>query len=90
MADCLSAHSSLPLLPTASEAVLVALLLTDAYSVWLLLLVATVGNVLGAVVNWLLGRGLSVTAIDPGSQSNPNQWAGRSTGTSVTASGRCC
>lgn len=43
------------LLPTASEAVLVGLLLTNAYSVWLLLRVSTVGNVLGAVVNCLLG-----------------------------------
>ncbi|MDP2016188.1 MAG: YqaA family protein [Hydrogenophaga sp.] len=54
----LSAFVAATLLPTASEAVLVALLLTNTYSVWLLLLVATVGNVLGAVVNWLLGRGI--------------------------------
>ena len=53
-----SAFVAATLLPTASEAVLVALLLTEAHSVWLLLLVATVGNVLGAVVNWFLGRGI--------------------------------
>ena len=55
-----SAFIAATLLPTASEAVLVGLLLTDAYSVWLLLGVATVGNVLGAVVNWLLGRGIEI------------------------------
>ena len=55
-----SAFVAATLLPTASEAVLVGLLFTDAYSVWLLLGVATVGNVLGAVVNWLLGRGIEI------------------------------
>jgi membrane protein YqaA with SNARE-associated domain len=44
------------LLPVQSEVVLVALLLSDAYPVWALLAVASAGNVLGALVNWLLGR----------------------------------
>lgn len=44
--------------PAQSEAVLVGLLLSDRYSVAALLFVATAGNVLGAVVNWLLGRGI--------------------------------
>lgn len=52
----LSAFVAATLLPTASEAVLVGLLLTDTHSVGLLLAVATLGNVLGSVVNWLLGR----------------------------------
>src|SRR3546814_21068144 len=38
-----------------SEAVLVGLLLADRYAVWALLAVATTGNVLGSVLNWLLG-----------------------------------
>lgn len=46
------------LLPMQSEAVLVGLLLSEAYSPWLLLAVASSGNVLGSVLNWLLGRGL--------------------------------
>ena len=46
------------LLPLQSEALLVALLLADAHSVWLLLTVASVGNVLGSLVNWRLGRSL--------------------------------
>jgi membrane protein YqaA with SNARE-associated domain len=43
-------------LPMQSEAALVALLLTDAYPAGLLVTVASIGNVLGATVNWGLGR----------------------------------
>ncbi|MET1080271.1 MAG: YqaA family protein [Pseudomonas sp.] len=46
------------LLPLQSEALLVGLLLGGAYPLWALLLVATVGNVLGSLINWLLGRSL--------------------------------
>ena len=51
-----SAFLAATLLPVQSEAVLVGLLLAGEGSVVLLLCAATVGNVLGAVVNWLLGR----------------------------------
>jgi membrane protein YqaA with SNARE-associated domain len=44
------------LIPAQSEAVLVALLLAGTQPVWLLLLVATAGNVLGAAINWTIGR----------------------------------
>lgn len=44
------------LLPAQSEAVLVALTLGGAYPFWLLWTVATVGNVLGSVINWAIGR----------------------------------
>ena len=44
------------LLPMQSEAVLVGMLLSDRYVVSSLLAVATVGNVLGSALNWLLGR----------------------------------
>lgn len=44
------------LLPAQSEAVLLALLATDRYPVFLLLLVASAGNVLGSCVNYALGR----------------------------------
>jgi membrane protein YqaA with SNARE-associated domain len=47
------------LLPAQSEAVLFGLLVTGAYPAWALLLVASVGNVLGSCVNWLLGRFLT-------------------------------
>lgn len=52
----LSALGSATLLPLQSEALLLALLLSADYSTSGLLLVATCGNVLGAQLNWLLGR----------------------------------
>ncbi len=51
-----AAFGAATLLPMQSEAVLVGLMIRGHYSVWLLLGVATAGNVLGSVVNWLLGR----------------------------------
>lgn len=51
-----TAFGAATLLPLQSEAVLVGLLLQDEYPVFLLLGVATAGNVLGAIVNWWLGR----------------------------------
>jgi len=44
------------ILPAQSEATLVALLVVGNQSALLLVLVATIGNVAGSVVNWLLGR----------------------------------
>lgn len=46
------------ILPMQSEAMLAGLLISDAYSAVLLLFVASAGNILGSVVNWLLGRGV--------------------------------
>jgi membrane protein YqaA with SNARE-associated domain len=51
-----SAFIAATLLPLQSEAVLVGLLLTGGYSPVALVLVATVGNVLGSLLNWMLGR----------------------------------
>ena len=47
---------SASILPLQSEAVLVGLLLSDNYPVELLLMVASVGNVLGSLLNWYLGK----------------------------------
>ncbi|MGL4489438.1 MAG: YqaA family protein [Rhizobiaceae bacterium] len=47
------------IIPAQSEAVLFGLLATGAYSPWILLIVASIGNVLGACTNWLLGRFLT-------------------------------
>ncbi|HRQ56016.1 MAG TPA: YqaA family protein [Azoarcus taiwanensis] len=52
----LSAFGAATLLPMQSEAMLVALLAHGEYAPWALLVVATTGNVLGSVVNWVLGR----------------------------------
>jgi membrane protein YqaA with SNARE-associated domain len=52
----LSAFLSATLLPGSSEAALIALLALGKHDPALLVAVATLGNVLGSVVNWALGR----------------------------------
>ncbi len=47
------------LLPAQSEALLYVLVLQANVPVMLLFIVATMGNVLGSVLNWFLGRGLN-------------------------------
>ncbi|MDX8450728.1 YqaA family protein [Mesorhizobium captivum] len=54
----LTAFAAATVLPLQSEAVLVGLLLAGTHSPAMLVLVATIGNVLGSAVNWLLGRGI--------------------------------
>lgn len=51
----LAAFAAATLLPAQSEALLVALLLAGEHSPWLLLAVASAGNVLGSLLNWWLG-----------------------------------
>ncbi len=51
-----SAFLAATILPFSSEAVLAALTVADGANLALLWAVASAGNVLGAVVNWLLGR----------------------------------
>ncbi len=55
----LAAFLAATLIPAQSEAVLVGLLWANTHPIELLILVATVGNVLGSVVNWALGRYLN-------------------------------
>lgn len=52
----IAAFGAASLLPMQSEAVLVGMLLSGQYSATTLLAVATLGNVLGSVLNWGLGR----------------------------------
>ncbi|MGF6488553.1 YqaA family protein [Pseudomonas frederiksbergensis] len=54
----LVAFGAATLLPLQSEAVLVGLLLSNQDWLWSLLAVATLGNVLGSLLNWWLGRGI--------------------------------
>ena len=54
----LSAFGAASLLPLQSEALLVGLLLGGAQPAAVLLVVASVGNVLGSVLNAALGRGI--------------------------------
>lgn len=53
-----AAFGAATLLPMQSEAALVALLLADLQPAWALLLVASLGNVLGSLLNWLIGRSI--------------------------------
>lgn len=55
----LAAFLAATLLPAQSEGVLAALVIAGGLPLWLLVAVATAGNVLGSVVNWLLGRGIA-------------------------------
>ncbi|WOE30404.1 MULTISPECIES: YqaA family protein [unclassified Acinetobacter] len=51
----IAAFGAATLLPLQSEAVLVALFIQDHYAVWLLIVIASIGNILGSCVNWYLG-----------------------------------
>ena len=51
-----SAFVAATILPMQSEAVLVGLVVAEAQPVWALVAIASLGNVLGSVVNWTLGR----------------------------------
>ena len=55
LAVFLSAFLAATLLPAQSEAVLSFYILSAPQTVFALILFATVGNVLGSVVNWILG-----------------------------------
>ncbi len=52
----LSAFTSATVLPGTSEAVFLGLYLTGAAPVFLLFVVASVANVAGSCVNWMIGR----------------------------------
>lgn len=54
----LTAFAAATIFPMQSEAVLIGLLLSEHYSVFFLIAAASAGNILGAMVNWWLGRGL--------------------------------
>ena len=52
------AFAAATILPAQSEAALAGLLATGSFSPAMLVVVASLGNVLGSVVNWGLGRGI--------------------------------
>tara|TARA_Y100000991_G_scaffold174146_1_gene136002 strand:+ start:63 stop:527 length:465 start_codon:yes stop_codon:yes gene_type:complete len=55
----IAAFLAATILPAQSEAGLAALILASPASVALLVATASLGNVLGSVVNWYLGRGIN-------------------------------
>jgi membrane protein YqaA with SNARE-associated domain len=54
----ISAFLAATILPVSSEVVLAGLIVSGRGDPALLLAVATLGNTLGSVVNWILGRGI--------------------------------
>ncbi|NTG50780.1 DedA family protein [Agrobacterium rhizogenes] len=54
----MAAFAAATILPMQSEAALVGLLLTGEYAVPVLVAVASVGNILGSLLNWIFGRGM--------------------------------
>ncbi|MBB3540027.1 MULTISPECIES: YqaA family protein [unclassified Rhizobium] len=54
----LMAFAAATIFPMQSEAGLIALILANQHPVFALILVATIGNVLGSTINWLLGLGI--------------------------------
>ena len=71
----LAAFIAATLLPAQSEIVLGALVVAGTHPVWLLLAVATIGNVLGSCVNWAMGRFLMRFADHPQFPFRPAQIA---------------
>jgi membrane protein YqaA with SNARE-associated domain len=53
-----NALAAATILPVQSEALLVGLLLKSDFAPWLLITVASLGNILGSCINWALGRSL--------------------------------
>ncbi len=51
-----AAFLSATIFPFQSEAVLFAMLAAEHYTWWVLILLASAGNILGSVANWFLGR----------------------------------
>jgi membrane protein YqaA with SNARE-associated domain len=51
-----AAFLSATVFPFQSEVILFGMLLAEHYQVWLLVLVSSLGNILGSCVNWFLGR----------------------------------
>lgn len=79
----LSALASATLLPGSSEAALIALLAAGQGDAILLVVVATVGNVLGSFANWMIGRYLAHLRdhpwfpIGPEAYDRAKRWVGR-------------
>lgn len=61
-------------LPLQSEAALVAALLLERHPTWALVAVASVGNVLGSVVNWGIGRAIATSGMRERFRIDPHRF----------------
>jgi membrane protein YqaA with SNARE-associated domain len=77
-------------LPAQSEILLAGMVLTEHYPAWALVAVASLGNVLGSVVNWVLGRFIAASRGGAGSRSPASRSPRPRAGITAGASGPCC
>ena len=59
--------------PFQSEVGLAGMVLAEHYPIWLLVMVASLGNVLGSIVNWLLGASSRASKVGGGSRSRASK-----------------
>ncbi len=86
----LTAFFAATLLPMQSEAALIGLLLADSFAAWALVAAASLGNVAGSVVNWIIGAASSVSVTGAGSWCRKPVSSGRGVGIAAMGNGRCC
>lgn len=61
----LAALLAATLIPAQSELVLAGLLLAGQHPAWVLIAVASLGNVLGSLINWVIGRVIAAKIAPP-------------------------
>ena len=84
----IAAFLAATILPAQSEAGLAALILASPASVTLLVATASLGNILGSVVNWYLGRGINrFTGKSHGFRQPQTSYRGPPAGISVMVGG---
>ncbi|MER8371405.1 YqaA family protein [Mesorhizobium sp. M1409] len=70
----ISAFLAATILPVSSEVVLAGLIASGRGDPALLLTVATIGNTLGSVVNWIVGRGVDTLRLRPWFPVTPDRY----------------
>jgi membrane protein YqaA with SNARE-associated domain len=69
----LAAFLAATILPAQSELGLAGLLVSNSYNTMVLIAVASIGNTLGATINWVLGRGIAHFQNHKWFPTNPKQ-----------------
>ncbi|WP_444980251.1 YqaA family protein [Microvirga aerophila] len=85
-----AAFLSATVFPFQSEVILFGMLMAEHYHVWLLVLVASLGNILGSCVNWFLGRFIAYFEDRPWFRSPRTTSPRRRAGTTAMGAGPCC
>ena len=61
------------ILPFSSEVVLTTMYLTNSFEIYLLLIFASIGNILGSITNWYLGKKITIFQDRKWFPVSPNQ-----------------